>query len=297
MIPSGLSVVETPLMSVEIGFLLSETKEESMAFCDVCKHRVCDMKQHLETEEHKRNLRRTIGMGLLPCPHCGGRLFFDEEEKEWHCINCGRQPERPVSTTDNSVSGKKMPVSTANNLLTTGDKPVIANKNAVNVNNNRQAKAIEKGRHPFIPAQGPELVYKGHSIDGIWWPPREIAFRRRQMLWLIEHLPELREGYWPANPAGSGYIDLPIVRKGGVRSHQAPFITAAEYAAEVEARLEKCGIDGLILLAIECWGESEASLGKYLRMPEWSIRKRAKNALRYISGFKRKRRTYREFRA
>lgn len=66
-------------------------------------------------------------------------------------------------------------------------------------------------------------------------------------------------------------------------------------AIEIEARLEKCGLDGLVLLAIECWGESEASMANYFRMPEWSIRKRAKNALRYISGWKRKKQSYKEF--
>jgi len=65
-------------------------------------------------------------------------------------------------------------------------------------------------------------------------------------------------------------------------------------AAEVEYRLEKCGLDGLLLEAIEGWGKSEQSLAKYLGIPTWSVRKRAKNALRYISGWGRKKQSYKE---
>lgn len=158
-----------------------------------------------------------------------------------------------------------------------------------------ETPAISKRRRPFIPVQGPELIYKGHSIDDIWWPPGKITFRRRQMLFLIKSLPELREGCWPANPAGSGYIDLPMIRKGRTGRHRSYFEIPAGIGAEIEVRLESCGIDGLILEAIKGWGKSEESLANYFRMPVWSIRKRAKNALRYISGWKRKRLSYREF--
>lgn len=225
---------------------------------------------------------------LRPCPHCGGSLYLDKEDREWRCLNCARRPERPISTTDNSIS-------TDNNAITTGNKGISVSRNFPSAGLLlTETPAISKGRRPFIPAQGPEKIYKGHSIAGIWWPPKEITFRRRQMLFLIKNLPELREGYWPANPAGSGYIDMPIVKKGGTGRHRAYFETPASTAAEVEVRLEKCGIDGLILLAIECWGESEESLAKYFRMPVWSIRKRAKNALRYISGWERKKQSYKE---
>lgn len=213
---------------------------------------------------------------LRSCPHCGGRLYWDEEEKEWRCLNCARPPERPISTTDNPQTKaiEKIPVT-----------PTIA----------------KRGEAPLLAAPGPEnkapktpKLYERHSIDGIWWPPGKITFRRREMLFLIKNLPELREGYWPASHDGSGYIDLPIVRKGRVRSHKAPFVTA-EYAAEVETRLERAGLDGLILEAIESWDKSAASMASYLRIPEWSIRKRAKNTLRYISGWKRKKQSYKEF--
>jgi len=96
---------------------------------------------------------------------------------------------------------------------------------------------------------------------------------------LIRHLGGLREGSWP--PDASSYIDAHIGKRSV--SSKAPYITAVEYAAEIEVRLEKCGIDGLILLAMECWDMSEEVMSKYFKAPVWSIGKRYKRALRYVA--------------
>lgn len=135
--------------------------------------------------------------------------------------------------------------------------------------------------------------------DKDWYSPGEIRFTHRTALWLVQNLGTLRNGHWP--PEASSYIDI-----GGKKtaSQKAPFITPIEYAAEIETRLEKTGTDGLILLAIECWGMSETSLSKYFKMPDWSIRKRARRALGYVASGparrwhnirKRKGETYQEF--
>jgi len=108
----------------------------------------------------------------------------------------------------------------------------------------------------------------------------------------------LMGGHWP--PEISNYLDIHTRKPGS----KASFVTPIEYAAEIETRLEKCGKDGLILEAIECWGKSDDSMGKYLGVPVWSVRKRAKNALAYVSSgvdrrwhdtTKRKGESYREF--
>ena len=131
--------------------------------------------------------------------------------------------------------------------------------------------------------------------------PREIYFTRQQACWVIQNLGSLRAGYWP--PEASSYTDIPIGKRTPGR--QAPFITPIECAAEITARMEKCGIDGLILLAIECWGESEEALAKYLGMSERSVRRGYKKALYYVASGpdrrwhdtrKRKGESYQEFR-
>ena len=117
-----------------------------------------------------------------------------------------------------------------------------------------------------------------------FYAPREIRFTRVQVLWLIRNLPGLREGYWPAE--ASSYIDIPLGKKTG--KHKAYFETPVEYAVEIESRLERAGLDGLILEAIEGWDKSVASLAAYFRLPEWVIRRRRRRALAFVAGWRRK---------
>lgn len=137
-------------------------------------------------------------------------------------------------------------------------------------------------------------------VDREWYSPGEIRFTHQTALWLVQNLGSLRNGYWP--PEASNYIDLSTGKKSG--KHKAPFETPIDYAVEIQLRMEKCGIDGLILEAIECWGKSEESLANYIKMPVWSIAKRKKRALAYVASgpnfrwhntSKRKGETYQEF--
>ena len=133
-----------------------------------------------------------------------------------------------------------------------------------------------------------------------WFSPGAVKFTRRQVLWLVQNLGSLREGRWP--PEASSYIDIPTGKRNV--SRRAPFSTPIEYAAEITDRAEKCGEDGLILIAIECWGETLQSMSRYLKRPEWSINKRRKRALAYVASGparrwhntrKRKAQSYEEF--
>lgn len=134
-----------------------------------------------------------------------------------------------------------------------------------------------------------------------FYSPREILFTRKTCRWVIQNLGSLRSGFWPVEE--SGYIDPPPIGKR-TAGRQAPFITPVECAAEITARLERCGIDGLILLAIECWGESEESMASYFSITVRSVRKRYKRALNYVASGpdrrwhdtkKRKGESYQEF--
>lgn len=139
------------------------------------------------------------------------------------------------------------------------------------------------------------------EINETWYSLGEIRFTRKQCLWVIRSLPYLRGGGRPANPAGSGYVDSPISKRKGKSG--AYFEEPILLAADIQIRLEHCGLDGLILEAIEGWDKTVASLSQYLHIPGWSILKRRKNALGYISGParrwittpKRKRETYQQF--
>lgn len=117
-----------------------------------------------------------------------------------------------------------------------------------------------------------------------WFSPREIRFTRRQVLWLIRNLNTLRDGHWP--PEASNYIDIPIGERS--TSKKAPFVTPVEYAAEILTRLEKAGIDGLILEAVECWDKSPDSMAAYFKVEEWVIARRKRRALAFVAGWRRK---------
>jgi len=139
-------------------------------------------------------------------------------------------------------------------------------------------------------------------MENEWFSPGEIKFTRRQILWILENAATLSLGCWPVDPAPSGYMDLSTIRKKGGK--EGYFVKPIEIIAEVEQRLEKCGLDGLILEAVECWGKSFTSMASYLKMPEWSIKVRRNNALTYAASGparrwhnvkKRKSETYHEF--
>lgn len=112
-----------------------------------------------------------------------------------------------------------------------------------------------------------------------WYSPGGIYFTHDTALWLIQNLGSLLSGRWPSEP--SSYTELLPGKKSGRK--KAYFETPIEYAAEILDRLEKCGTDGLILEALECWGKSEASMAKYFQVEERTIRARANRALAYVS--------------
>ena len=116
-----------------------------------------------------------------------------------------------------------------------------------------------------------------------FYSPREIKFTRAQCLWLIWHLSELREGYWPTDAA---HYDLHIGK--GTVQRKAYFEVPEDYAAEIEIRLERAGLDGLVLLCIECWEMGRESLGSYLGVSEWVIGRRRRRALTFVAGWRRK---------
>ena len=111
-----------------------------------------------------------------------------------------------------------------------------------------------------------------------WYSPGEIRFKVREALWLIQNLESLHLGYWP--PDASNYVDRQGINK---RMRKAPFETAADYYIEITDRLERCGIDGLILEAIESWGKSVSSLAKYFNLEEYTIMSKRKRALGYVA--------------
>jgi len=117
-------------------------------------------------------------------------------------------------------------------------------------------------------------------MNETYYRPSELTYNKSCILWLLKNLPELRKGEYPPNPAGSSYTDIP----GKVRAKSGAYYqVVAEVAAEIDMRLSKCGLDGLILEAIESWGVSHERIAKALSMPVEEVIRRAYWALSYIS--------------
>ncbi len=108
-----------------------------------------------------------------------------------------------------------------------------------------------------------------------WYSFSSFIFHREQIVWAIEHLPELQEGKWPREVLETGYTESPI--NASRRSKEAPFVKPCIIAAEIEVRLQTTSTDGKLLIA-------EIQSGKKIDDLEYESRQ----ALNYISGWRRK---------
>jgi len=129
-----------------------------------------------------------------------------------------------------------------------------------------------------------------------FYSPAEINFSRSQIPFLIKHLYLLRIGSWPSDFKQTGYSGGP--KRG--QKHGSYFESPVSIAAELDFRLERVGVDG-ILLELICIIEPEdrlsfeSHLAQALRTDLESIDRRIKTAMSYISGWKRKSFSYREY--
>lgn len=119
---------------------------------------------------------------------------------------------------------------------------------------------------------------RGHAF----YTPQEITYCRYQIQWLIYNLVGYRDGHyyteadtWPSEQRDSGYDNTPI--QHSVRA-TAGFQKIREITGDVISRLERTGKDGQILY-LEC-----RAAGDIVQFSQ-----DARNALHYISGWKRKR--------
>lgn len=116
-----------------------------------------------------------------------------------------------------------------------------------------------------------------------YYEMNQIKYCSPQILFLIEHLELLRDGIYPCNPINTGYTDSidPSIRvqPSGI----AGFVTPALIYSDVSSRLKACRKDGETL-------EHEV---RYLHADYYGLLSpSARNALLYISGWRRKRMKY-----
>ncbi len=130
-----------------------------------------------------------------------------------------------------------------------------------------------------------------------YYKPNEIKFSRSQIEWLIPLLPLLRSGVYPRDTKETGYTQAPGKRQIKAK---AGFIIPAEIASELDWRLQQAGVDGLFLEMVYSQPDDRyfvmQHIASALRVDINAVERDIHRALHYISGFKRRPRTYREWR-
>ena len=111
-----------------------------------------------------------------------------------------------------------------------------------------------------------------------WWSPSEIRYTPEQVTWLLGLEGIIEPGEWPPECLETGYTG----GDGGKVNHHAPFEVSCCIFSELDARLSSCSTDGELLFA-----QVKAQL--HLSQP-------ARQALSYVSGYKRKRTDYKTYR-
>lgn len=134
--------------------------------------------------------------------------------------------------------------------------------------------------------------------DDLWFSYAGFKFKREQVKWGIYHLSSLRNGQWPPSHKESGYINAPIGKKGA--KTEATFVKAASIAAELDWRIAKCGVDGLMLEFLYAFEPEDElfiieHMAQCLNMEVKEVSRRIRNALYYVSGERRKKTSYSQY--
>lgn len=127
-----------------------------------------------------------------------------------------------------------------------------------------------------------------------WYSCGDIRFCRQQMIWLLVYLSALRGGLWPVEEKTTGYTDSSRVQRS--RNRHAYFESPCQIAAEVDIRLAQCGMDRYLVEDLCVNGIREDDLAGKLGLDVEEVNRRVSAVLNYISGWRRKRYSYREWR-
>lgn len=122
------------------------------------------------------------------------------------------------------------------------------------------------------------------SMNDLWFAPSAIVYSRPQMIWGIIHLDELETGLWPRDPKETGYTEGSWQKNP---SKHAPFERAVDFHGEITMRLKTTGEAGEALV-----DEVQSGITYFE-----GLSRPAKRALNFISGWRRRRQTYSQFRA
>jgi len=111
-------------------------------------------------------------------------------------------------------------------------------------------------------------------------------FEPEHIIWLLKHSFGIRAGNWPPKHTETGYI------KGGRKPRVKPeayFEKPCQVIAELEARLQCCGQDGMFLWACYSFDHDDIAeicslMAGFLNLTPGQVWARARKALAYCTG-------------
>lgn len=94
-----------------------------------------------------------------------------------------------------------------------------------------------------------------------WWRPQSIKFTRPQIIWLLNHLPDIWKGKWPAYPKDVELSNADAPLPEWILDTQETQEMIESIHQELVIRLENTGWDGILLL--ENLPKGQGRYGRY----------------------------------
>lgn len=127
-----------------------------------------------------------------------------------------------------------------------------------------------------------------------WWSPYRITFTKNQILWLLNHIRDLRVGDWPPDPVrSSSYTEAQLARHR--KEYKAYVENIASIIGTVERRLLKTGMDGAKAYLVYCVGLSYKEVARLFGMSIKEVVSQVDSAIKYCEGRYDKKEPYGEW--
>lgn len=136
--------------------------------------------------------------------------------------------------------------------------------------------------------------YYQDEITGRWYAPGEIRFTLNHILFLLENINLLEDGFYPPNPEETGYQELKIaVARGKPRAYfETPICLIAEIKLRISLAKDNHNDDGKLLLDKYRLGLNDDELARVNHLSYNQVITGINSALLFITGWKRERLPY-----
>jgi len=127
-----------------------------------------------------------------------------------------------------------------------------------------------------------------------WWSPYKIIYTHNQLIWLLNHIRELRVSDWPPpNRNASGYTEWQFAQYGNRYKEYARMVESI--AGNVERRLLKTSMDGAMAYLVYTCGLGYGEVAMQFHITSNETVNRVDSAIRYCEGKADRKEPYNEW--